>query len=208
MKQEMFKNMAFLLVDPYNDFLSEGGKLWPLTQKTVVNVNLVAQLKTLLEESRKHDVQVIFVPHKQSTSADYLNWKYLSPTQQGSKKYMLFEKGSWGGEFHNELVPIQGDIVAQNHWGGSGFAGTDLDLILRMRHIDHLVIAGMRANTCIDTTARYAVELGYHVTLISDAVAGFNNEEIDATVRINFPSYGHAVTTVAEFVATLSMGSK
>jgi nicotinamidase-related amidase len=41
----------------------------------------------------------------------------------------------------------------------------------------------MKANTCIDTTSRYAVELGYLTTLIKDAVAVFNWEEIKATVE-------------------------
>jgi len=204
MEKESLKNVALLIVDPYNDFLAEGGKLWSLTRKTVEEVGLVEQLRTLLLAARTNGIQVVYVPHRQSAAGDYLNWKFLSPTQQGGKKYLLFEKGSWGGEFHQDLLPAEGDLIAQSHWGGSGFAGTDLDLILRMRNIDHLIIAGMRANTCIDTTARYAVELGYHVTLIADAVAGFHQDEIDATVKLNFPSYGHAVSSVAEFLANLS----
>ena len=46
----------------------------------------------------------------------------------------------------------------------------------------------MKANTCIDTTARYAVELGYHTTLIKDAIAAFNWDEIKATIEVNFPT--------------------
>ena len=60
----------------------------------------------------------------------------------------------------------------------------------------------MRANTCIDTTARYAVELGYHTTLLKDAIAAYNWEEIKATVEVNFPAYGHTLlSTEANIVS-------
>jgi nicotinamidase-related amidase len=36
----------------------------------------------------------------------------------------LFEKGSWGGEFHPELLPQGGDLISQKHWNASGFANT------------------------------------------------------------------------------------
>jgi nicotinamidase-related amidase len=97
---------------------------------------------------------------------------------QGCLKYSLFEKGSWGGEFHPELLPKEGDHIAQNHWTASGFA--TLDFLLKQHNIDHVVIVGMQANTCIDTIARYAVELGYHTTLLKDAIAAYNWEEIKA----------------------------
>jgi nicotinamidase-related amidase len=46
----------------------------------------------------------------------------------------------------------------------------------------------MRANTCIDATARYAVELDYRTTLIKDGIVTFNWDEIKATVDVNFLS--------------------
>ena len=59
----------------------------------------------------------------------------------------MFEKGSWGGEFHSELLPKEGDIIAQNHWTASGFANTNLDFLLKQHNIDHVVIAGI----CVPT---------------------------------------------------------
>lgn len=112
----------------------------------------------------------------------------------------MFEKGSWGGEFHSELSPKEEDLISQNHWTASGFANTNLDFLLKQHNIDHVVIAGMRANTCIDTTARYAVELGYHTTLIKDGITAFNWDEIKATVQVNFPSYGHALLSTEESI--------
>ena len=77
----------------------------------------------------------------------------MAPTHKGSLKYCLFEKGSWDGEFHPELKPKQGNLIAQNHWTASGFANTTLDFLLKLHNVDHVIITGMLANTCIDTTA-------------------------------------------------------
>jgi nicotinamidase-related amidase len=73
----------------------------------------------------------------------------LAPSHKGSLKYSLFEKGSWSGEFHHELTPKQGDLIGQNHWTASGFANTNLDFLLKLHNVDHVIITGMRANTCI-----------------------------------------------------------
>lgn len=194
---------ALILIDPFNDFLSENGKLWPFVKETVQNGNVVQNMKNVLAAARKHKIQIVYAPHRHTQKGDYLNWKFFSPSHNGSKNLTLFEKGSWGAEFHPELLPEDGDLIAQNHWTASGFANTDLNFLLKMHDIDHIIIAGMRANTCIDSTARYGVELGYHVTLIKDGIGAFNQEEIKATVETNFPNYGHSLLSAAEFVKSL-----
>jgi len=204
MNEDQIRKTAIILVDPYNDFLSEGGKLWPMTRTTVVETGILENLKSLLAAGRAKGIQVYYAPHRQTTVGDYMNWKFMNPSHNGSHKHQLFAKGSWGGEFHPELAPKEGDIIAQNHWTASGFANTDLDLLLRMNGKEYLIIAGMRANTCIDSTARYAVELGYHVTLIKDGIAAFNWEEVNVTTQTNFPAYGHQLLSSSEFISQLN----
>lgn len=195
---------AVVLIDPFNDFLSEGGKLWPFTRETVTGSGMIGNLKALLTAARAHGIRIVYAPHHHTTPGDYLNWRILSPSHRGSLQTTLFEKHSWGAEFHPDLVPQTGDLVASNHWTASGFANTDLDFMLRQHGISNIVLAGMRANTCIDSTARYGVELGYHVTLIKDGIAAFAWEEIEATVNITFPNYGHAIASTQEFINTLT----
>lgn len=194
---------ALIVVDPFNDFLSEGGKLWPLVKQTVTDNHVVSHIRQAIEAARKRQIKVVYAPHHHTQQGDYLNWRFLSPSQTGSKNMVLFEKGTWGAEFHPELSPKEGDLIAQNHWTASGFANTDLDFLLKMHNIDSVVVLGMRANTCIDSTCRYAVELGYHVTLIEDAIGSFNHEEIKATVATNFPNYGHQLLSTEAFIRKL-----
>ena len=63
-----------------------------------------------------------------------------------------------------------GDIqITKRQWGS--FTGTELDLQLRRRGIDTLVIGGIATNFGVELTARHAWELGYHVIVVEDACA-------------------------------------
>ena len=66
-----------------------------------------------------------------------------------------------------------------------------------------MILAGMRANTCIESTARYAVELGYHTTMLTDAVGAFNMKEMTAAVEIDYPVISHNVLSTDEFIGVI-----
>lgn len=70
---------------------------------------------------------------------------------------------------------------------------------------DGLIIISLLANTCIETTARFAAELGYHVTLVRGATTAFSAEAMHAAHDINAPNFAHAIVTAAELVATLAV---
>lgn len=197
-------NTALVIIDPYNDFLSEGGKLYPFCKETVETIGVVSKLASIMSAARSKGILVVYAPHRKIRKGDFLNWKFKSPSHLGSEKYTLFEDGSWGGEFHPDLLPQEGDLIAQNHWTASGFANTDLDFILKQNSIEYIIVAGMRANTCVDSTCRYGVELGYHVTLIIDGIGAFTFEEVRATVEVNFPAYGHSQLTAEQFVQNIN----
>ena len=94
-------------------------------------------------------------------------------------------------------MPRPGDTVAQEHWCSSGFANTDLDLQLKKHGIHQLIVIGLIANTCVEATVRYGAELGYDVTVVSDATASYSDREMQAALEINIPNYAEVVTTSA-----------
>jgi nicotinamidase-related amidase len=67
-----------------------------------------------------------------------------------------------------------------------------------------VILVGMIANTCIEATGRFAMELGYHVTLVKDATAAFSPEAMHAAHAINGPTYAHAITTTDDLIAELT----
>jgi nicotinamidase-related amidase len=196
---------ALLVVDPYNDFISEGGKLWKLAKETAEGVHCVANMIKVLEASRAAGLRVFIAPHHRWREGDDTTWKYIAPIQASGARRQVFADGTWGGEFHPAFKPKPGDIVAQEHWCSSGFASTDLDQQLRRHGVEKLIIIGLRANTCIDSTMRYAAELGYDVTLVKDAIAAFSWDEMKATIELNAPSYANAILSTDELVTKLSL---
>jgi nicotinamidase-related amidase len=74
---------------------------------------------------------------------------------------------------------------------------------LKQKGITHVIVVGLLANTCIESTARFAMELGYHVTLVRDATAAFSHEMMHAAHELNGPTYAHSILTTAEVIAAL-----
>ncbi|MEV7997084.1 isochorismatase family cysteine hydrolase [Streptomyces sp. NPDC086077] len=195
------RHTAVLLVDPFNDFLSEGGKVWPRLESMAQQVGLLDHLRSVVATARDTGTQVIFVPHRRWEEGDYETWTHPNPTQLGIMERHSFARGTWGGEFHPDFQPQPGETVVAEHWAQSGFANTDLDLQLKQHGITHVVLVGLLANTCIESTGRFAMELGYHVTLVRDATAAFLPEMMHAAHELNGPTYAHAITTTDELIA-------
>jgi nicotinamidase-related amidase len=194
---------AYLLVDPYNDFLSEGGKVYPSIEAIATEVGLLDNLRKLDRAIRERGIAVFIVPHRRWEPGDYEDWRFPSPTHRKIMARHNFARGDWGGEWHPEFAPKPGDTVVQEHWGASGFANTDLDMRLKQKGISHVIIAGLLANTCIEATARYATELGYHVTLLRDATAAMQHDMMHAAHELNGPTFAHAIVTTDELIASL-----
>ncbi|MGW6144825.1 isochorismatase family cysteine hydrolase [Streptomyces sp. NPDC055140] len=196
---------GLLIVDPYNDFLSEGGKLYDYARSTLDSLNVVDHMRQVLAAARAVGVQVFIAPHHRWRERDPYNcWKTMPPVQASAAKAHVFADGTWGGTFHPDFEPRPGDIVAQEHWLSSGFANTDLDLQLKKTGVRKVVVIGMRANTCIESTVRFAAELGYEVTVVKDAIGSFGAAEMDASLQFNMPEYASAVISTDEIVKKLS----
>ena len=198
------ESTALLLVDPFNDFLSEGGKTYPKLKPIADEVGLLDNLRKLDRAARAAGIQVAIAPHRRWEQGDYEHWDHPNPSQRNIMQGHHFARGEWGGEWHPDFVPKSGDIVASEHWGQSGFANTDLDMKLKQRGITHVIVVGLLANTCIESTARYAMELGYHVTLVRDATAAFSHEHMHAAHELNGPTFAHAILTTGEVIDALS----
>jgi nicotinamidase-related amidase len=97
-------------------------------------------------------------------------------------------------EFDPRLNVQENDyIVTKRQWGA--FFGTDLDLQLRRRGIDTIVLCGIATNIGVESTAREAFQYGYNQIFITDAMATFTKEEHEATLSYIFPKIGKLRTT-------------
>jgi len=124
---------ALLVIDPYNDFISEGGKLWDRIKGVAEANDCVRHMLQVLTAAREAGLRVFYAMHHRYRPGDYETWKHVAPVQKAAWSRKTFEHGTWGGECRAEFTPQPGEIVAQEHWCSSGFANTDLDLQLK-RH--------------------------------------------------------------------------
>ncbi len=97
-------------------------------------------------------------------------------------------------EIVSELGPKQGDfVITKRQWGA--FHGTELDLECRRRGITTIVLCGIATNIGVESTARFAYELGYNQIFAEDAMAAMSIEEHTATVAKTFPRIGRVRKT-------------
>jgi nicotinamidase-related amidase len=97
-----------------------------------------------------------------------------------------------------ELIPEldrqPGDhLVTKLQWGA--FHGTSLDQFLRRSGATQVVLAGIATSIGVESTARNAYELGYHVTLVVDAMTDLNADAHRNSIERIFPRLGETATT-------------
>lgn len=113
---------ALLVIDPYNDFISEGGKIWDRI-KTVAEANhCVSNMLQVLNAAREAKLRIFYALHRRYRPGDYETWKYIAPIQRSAWSSKTFENGTWGGKIRSEFEPKPGEILAAEHWCSSGFA--------------------------------------------------------------------------------------
>jgi nicotinamidase-related amidase len=99
----------------------------------------------------------------------------------------------------SQLVPEAGveatDIViTKRQWGA--FYGTELDQLLRRRHIKTLVMAGIATNYGVESTARAAFDRGYELVFAEDAMSSMSAEAHQFSCRNVFRAMGRVRSTV------------
>jgi len=196
---------ALVVIDPCNDFISQGGKVWDRLKGVAEANQCIPHMVQVLDTARRAGIRVFYALHRRYRAGDYETWKYVAPIQQAAWKRKTFEHGTWGGEIRPELQPGPGDVVVAEHWCSSGFANTDLDLQLKKHGIHKLIVTGLIAHTCVEATIRYAAELGYEVTMVKDATADYSDKEMYAAIDVNIPNYASAIVTADEIVAAISL---
>jgi len=195
---------GLVVIDPYNDFISEGGKVWDRLKGVAEANGCIPNMAAILEAARSADIRVFYALHHRYRPGDFDTWKYVAPIQRAAWMRKTFEYGTWGGELRSEFEPQPGDVVAQEHWCSSGFANTDLDLQLKKHGIHKLIAVGLIAHTCVEATVRFAAELGYEVTMVKDATASYSDKEMHAALDVNIPNYASAIVTAAEIVDSIA----
>jgi nicotinamidase-related amidase len=108
---------------------------------------------------------------------------------------LMVPKGSPDGKVIDEIAPDDDEIVLPKG-SSSVFISTHIDYLLRCLGVRQLVISGLLTDQCVESAVRDACDLGYLVTLVTDACATYSADRHDRSLTA-IKGYCRQVTTDA-----------
>lgn len=149
---------------------------------TRLSGTVIPNIKKLLGLFREKNLQIVYfkVGSYLESGEDFLKVRRQAVSNELVPNIGML--GSIENEIIQDLEPRKSEIVLNKITNGC-FTSTSLDLILRNLNKDTLILTGVHTNNCVETTARQAVDLGYHTVIVEDATATFDPESHNATLR-------------------------
>jgi ureidoacrylate peracid hydrolase len=155
---------ALMVVDMQNCFVADSPVAAPL------GVEVAGRLNRLAAACRQAGIPVIWTRHvvRSDGSNTGLLGEVIPPVAAG-----IINEDASTAALHPLMDVRPGDVVVGKPRFGS-FHGTDLEVILRSRGIDTIILGGINTNVCVDTTAREAAAREFRVLFLSDGTANFD----------------------------------
>lgn len=169
---------ALIIIDMQRDFLEPGGFGEALGNNVSLLRSAIEPCKAILQAARQHNMLVIHT--REGHSGDLTDCP-PSKLTRGNPKTTIGDKGPMGRilirgeEGHDiipELYPVAGEPVIDKSGKGAFFA-TDLELILRNKGINKLIVCGVTTEVCVNTTVREANDRGFECVVSSDATGSY-----------------------------------
>ena len=169
MKVAITKHSALVVVDMQNDFCDENGALpVPGCRSIIENVNKYIEM---FERAKRAVV----------ASRDWHPPNHISFKVRGGPWPPHCVQGSAGADFHPELrLPDKAVIISKgtdpDAEAYSAFDRTELHYVLSKLGVRRVFVCGVATEYCVRATVKDALELGYEVILLGDAIAGISEE--------------------------------
>jgi nicotinamidase-related amidase len=175
---------AVVVIDMQVDFASPEGLLGQYGVDMSVVEPALSAAERLVASARSARVPVVFVGLFTTPETDSPAWNERMRRRSGNPETdaALCRLGEAGSDFFGPR-PEAGDVVVQKT-RYSGFVGTDLHERLTALGVDTLVMAGLTTECCVDSTARDAFDLDYHVFIAADACAAYEADIHAASLKV------------------------
>ena len=206
---------AVIVVDMQNAFVSEGGMFDEAGYDISGAPAAIERNAELLPALREAGVKVVYV--KMSYTEDYSdagglespNWHKelgLVLMQDRPEKWGKYvTQGTWDEEIREEIAPCPGDVVVRKQ-RYSGFAGTNLDMVLKTFGIRYCLYTGVATNVCVETTLRDGYLLDYWPILVADACNNSGPEHNRLATEWNVEHAFGWVTSTRDVLKALGEG--
>jgi len=203
---------AVLLIDMQNAFASKGGMLDLAGIDVGPSRNAIANARLLTEAARAADIPVIYLvmgyaPDQANAGGEdspnpRKELALCLMRERPELRGKLLTYGTWDFQIVDELRPATGEqVITKPRY--SGFAGTNLDAVLREGGIRYLLTAGIASNVCVESTLRDAYFLEYWPVMVEDATMPAGSAEIQRATVYNVTTFFGWVITAHEVARAL-----
>jgi nicotinamidase-related amidase len=180
---------ALVIIDMQRDFVEPGGFGEALGNDVSLLQQAVAPTRRVLEAARAAGVLVIHTRegHRPDLSdcppAKLARGHLDNGIGDAGPMGRILVRGEYGHDIVDDLKPLPGEPVVDKP-GKGAFYATDLEAMLRVRGIRSLVVTGVTAEVCVQTTVREANDRGFDCLVLSDCIASYFPEFYEMTLKM------------------------